>query len=144
LEAEQAILKQQFEEAKSEQKRMRQAIARAVAVPSTLTDNTFSPALAAWLFAGKFSTIPEEIVPELRERLGLSDNGASDFVLVSKATMQNLRPSSPRKDDALPDSLCALLSIGPEQKTQIESLLTRARQDFTDWARKNLQRTGPN
>jgi len=144
FQAEQATLKQQSEESRTEQRTIRKTMASAAKEPPVSPNNPFSPGLAAWLASGDFSNLPKPLVPELRDRLGLSDNVDRDFVLVSKPTMETLRPSSPRQDDKLSDSLCALLSIDPEQKTQIELSLTRARQEFAEWARKTIQRTGPN
>jgi len=99
-----------------------------------------SPALTAWLLAGNFSEIPPALVPELRAELGVSGSTASDFVLISKPTLRTLSPPSPRGKDALPDSFCALLAIGPQQKQQIEAALGSARADFAVWAKQNVRR----
>jgi hypothetical protein len=146
LEQQQVEWRQQLSEVESEHKEIRQKIAthRAAVAASVKTDNSpFSAALGAWLAAGDFSNIPAGLVAEFRARLDLPENTATDFVLISKPTLQALRPPSPRKDDKLSDSLCALLSIGSEQRTQIQSALSEARHEFTEWALQNVRREGP-
>src|SRR5215218_8270042 len=77
---------------------------------SSSSATQFSPALADWLAVGSFEDAPPTLIPELRKALGLADNFLSDYVFVSKASMQGLRPPSPGHNNKLADALCALLS----------------------------------
>src|SRR3954465_10649801 len=86
-----------------------------------------SPALADWLLAGDFSNIPDPLVPEFRAELNLPAKASSDFVLISKATLATLNPPSPGSKDTLPGPLCALLSISPQEKQEVQSALSTTR-----------------
>jgi hypothetical protein len=127
----------------SEQASLRKAVLTSASLASTKSFEEFSPELTNWLAAQDFSGIPPALVAELRMRLDLSEDNSSDYVLISKPTMETLRPRSPGKNDKLSDGICALLSIGPEQLTKIESALSGARGEFTDWARQNVVRDLP-
>jgi len=102
-----------------------------------------SPALIDWLLAGNFSEVPDSLVAELRSALDLPPNPSADFVLVSKASLRRLQPRSPGRNDVLSGSLCALLALSPEQRHEIETALSNSRREFSEWARQNLQRDGP-
>ena len=145
LKAQQLELQSKLIGAEAEQKVLRATLAKAkpLAVAAAGIAEPFSARLAQWLAAGNFSTIPAELVPELRGALGLPEDTGSDYVLISKPTMQTLRPASPRQDDKLSDGLCALLSIGPEPRAQIEAALAGARKEFSDWAKQNVARDTP-
>jgi hypothetical protein len=136
-------LRQRLAREEAEQKELRVAIQGHPSPKTVTVSDPFSAELSAWLLAGKYSELPASLVPELRGLLGLAENPNSDFVLISKPTMQTLRPPSPRHDDKLSDGLCALLSISPEQRTSIQSALTAARGEFSDWGKQNVQRQGP-
>jgi hypothetical protein len=119
---------------------LEEASARGAVPVASSPANRFSPELAEWMAAGNFAEAPPTLIPELRKALGLAEDFLSDYVFVSKASMHNLRPPSPGHNDKLGDAFCALLSIGPEQKTKIESSLASARQQFSNWAKENVQR----
>jgi hypothetical protein len=143
LEAQHKVLESRLVQAEAEQKVLREATAKPASVEKSNPSEQFSPALTQWLVAGDFTTIPAALVPELRTCLGLADDTTSDYVLISKPTMETLRPRSPGKNDKLSDGLCALLSIGPEQRSRIEGALAGARKEFADWAKENVVRETP-
>src|SRR6185369_11580672 len=113
-------------QAESEQAALHKAVLTSASLASTKSFEQFSPELTDWLAAQDFSGIPPALVAELRTLLDLSEDTSSEYVLISKPTMETLRPRSPGKNDKLSDGICALLSIGPEQRTKIESTLSGA------------------
>ena len=102
-----------------------------------------SPALTDWLLATNYSKLPHSLVSELRALLALPPNLSADCVLISKPSLQALQPRGPGRDDKLPDALCGILSLSPEQRQVIDSALSDSHAEFSDWAKQNLQRQGP-
>ena len=102
-----------------------------------------SPALTDWLLATNFSKLPHSLVAELRASLALPPNLSADCVLISKPSLQALQPRGPGRDDKLPDALCGILSLSPDQRQDIEAALSDSHAEFSDWAKQNLQRQGP-
>ena len=145
LEAQRVQWQSRFAVAEVEQGVLRDALAAAkpVARAAGRSMDPFSPRLAEWLAAGNYSTVPADLVSELRTALGLAEDTNADYVLISKPTMQTLRPPGPRQKDKLSDGLCGLLSIAPEQRTQIETAMAGARKEFADWAKQNVVRDTP-
>jgi hypothetical protein len=126
-EAEQSALQRSIAAAKTE----RRVFANKKQLSAKFTD---------WLIAGDFSQIPESLVAELRAELNFPANTSSDFVLISKPTLQILRPPSPNRNDKLSDTFCALLGIASDQREKLQSALSNARHEFADWGKQNLQR----
>lgn len=134
-----ALAKEQIEQAS-----LRQAIvAQQGQVLLASQQPHLSPALTDWLLATNFSKLPHSLVAELRAILALPPNLSADSVLISKPSLLALEPRGPGRDDKLPDALCGILSLPAEQRQDIEAALSDSRAEFSDWARQNLQRQGP-
>lgn len=143
LQQQQVEWRSNLETAQAEQKAARAAIKEPKRPATARASDSPSPAVVEWLAAGDFSSIPPSLVPEVRTLLGLAEDTGSDYVLISKPTMETLRPPSPGKKDTLSDGLCALLSIGPGQRSKIQMALTDARKEFANWGRENVVRETP-
>src|SRR5579859_826929 len=143
LRARQAEFTNALAQEQVEQASLRQAIAAQqdkVLLASQLPH--LSPALIDWLLATNFSKLPHSLVAELRATLALPQNLSADSVLISKPSLRALQPRGPGSDDKLPDALCGILSLSPEQRQDINAALSASRAEFSDWARQNLQSQG--
>jgi hypothetical protein len=84
--------------------------------------------------------------PEVRRRvladLGLNWHSSSDYVLVSKQALPELS-FNVLKNEKLSDTACEVLDITPDQRQQMDAALARTMEEFSAWARVNVQREPP-
>ena len=130
LETEHTTLRQTVSELKAQSRQSVQAL-------------QLNPKLADWLLAGSYTEVPGSLVPELRAALGFPWNDSTDYVLVSRGTLRELDLPAVQRDDKISETLCTVLAIAPNEKSEVESALALKRSQFSVWAKANLLREGP-
>jgi hypothetical protein len=105
-----------------------------------MSTNLLDAELRDWLLAGQYDRISDRLSPKLSAALGLQWGDCTNFVLVSKNTLSSVSVSFNEGTNMLSDSVCELLAITPEERTQIEAACAETRATFTQWAAANLQR----
>ena len=106
--------------------------------------NVTSPGgeLGAVLTTNGLYSMSAEVRRRVLADLGLNWHSSSGYVLVSKQGLPQLS-FNVLKDNRLSDTVCEVLSITPEERQQVDSALTKTIEDFSAWARANVQREPP-
>ncbi len=87
--------------------------------------------------------LPEDLQERLREEFSFSWPSFQDYIVVSKATVGNLRLRVLQTDGKLNDVAATTLVITPEERAGLEAAIERTKTDFKDWVLAHVQRAEP-
>jgi len=89
-----------------------------------------------------------QLAPEMRERLmeelGFNWKASTDYIVVSKETIRRLQMDIINEwKGELTKTATTVFALTPEERSQFEAAMQRARMDFKEWALAHVERTGP-
>jgi hypothetical protein len=120
-----------------------QAKAKRSLLQQTAASDPASADLLRWL-ENDLASSRRQMPAELRERLGLAWDNSPDYVLVSKASLEQIHLNGTDLQGRLTTNACAILAVTPDERVVVEAALQRAAAQHADWLGTNaLLRTPP-
>jgi hypothetical protein len=102
---------------------------------------TNSPLWSA-LQGNRADRLPLELRNQVREELGFHWRFSPDYIVVSKQAVRDIGIQA-TSQGKLTDVAAAVLTMTPEERSQVETAIGRVRTDFRDWVLANVERIEP-